>query len=288
MKLGTQDVERLVSERLASPGWTVAKPKDGWSETSFVAERNRRRVFVKFYVSIPILARLAKLQIAPPLIHTGRYRGRPFVIQQFIEGPYPDRRWFADHLADVARLVRRYHRDEGLRALCARMKSTDWEEHPQSQSDDAARRIGASRSALFKSAAFAESLRLFEALTARLDEVALVPTHGDPSRKNFLIVDAGAVLVDWDELRLADPMRDLGPLVWWYIGTNRWDEFFKVYGEGIDEALLNRLYWWAAETSLDIALSLVERRYPETRAGDFLEDFAAAVRKEDNPHFETS
>lgn len=47
-----------------------------------------------------------------------------------------------------------------------------------------------------------------------LPDEALVPTHGDISPKNFLITPHGLLMVDWDDVALADPLRDLGPLLW--------------------------------------------------------------------------
>ncbi len=48
------------------------------------------------------------------------------------------------------------------------------------------------------------------------------------------------------------------------------------------ESVLDRLYWWVAEESLDIALALEERDYRQD-VQEFLEDFAAAIRHEGNP-----
>lgn len=44
----------------------------------------------------------------------------------------------------------------------------------------------------------------------------------------------------------------------------------------------DRLFWWTAEESLDVALSLHEKSH--AGAEEFLEDFRAAVQHRENPH----
>lgn len=134
----------------------------------------------------------------------------------------------------------------------------------------------------FEDSPWKESISNFFAQADRLGDTRLAFTHGDPSRKNFLLNGDHVYLVDWDEAAPADPLRDIGPLLWWYIPPARWRSFFIDYGMPVTESALDRLYWWVAEESLDIALALEERGYKEDVKG-FLEDLAAAVHHEGNP-----
>ncbi|MEO8970581.1 MAG: hypothetical protein ABI406_03155 [Ktedonobacteraceae bacterium] len=88
-------------------------------------------------------------------------------------------------------------------------------------------------------------------------------------------------MVDWDEIELSDPMRDAGQLLWWYGARQQWNEFFAAYGLQLNEALIERIHWWAARTSFAIALWHVEHAYNCT---SFLMDFVAAIHGESNPH----
>ncbi len=54
----------------------MEKSKEGWSEKSFIATCDDRRVFVKFDISLPALERLALLGVAPEVFARGEYRGR--------------------------------------------------------------------------------------------------------------------------------------------------------------------------------------------------------------------
>ena len=70
-------------------------------------------------------------------------------------------------------------------------------------------------------------------------------------------------------------------MLWWYVVPQQWPIFFQAYGIHADEYLIERIYWWAAKTSLAIALWHIER---EKDCTTFLRDFVAAVKKGDNPH----
>ena len=88
-------------------------------------------------------------------------------------------------------------------------------------------------------------------------------------------------MVDWDDIRLSDPMQDIGLLLWWYVAQERWQDFFQNYGLPMEHQLTARIFWWAARSSFAIALWHIEHHYDCT---PFLKDFIAAIRKESNPH----
>ena len=88
-------------------------------------------------------------------------------------------------------------------------------------------------------------------------------------------------MVDWDDMQLSDPMRDVGLLLWWYVAPHQWNEFFEAYGLELDNKLIERIYWWAARTSFAVALWHVEHQYD---CRGFLADFLAAVNMKSNPH----
>jgi len=124
----------------------------------------------------------------------------------------------------------------------------------------------------------------FEAQAGYLQEVSLVPTHGDPNRKNFLLLNEQLFMVDWDELIVSDPMRDTGPFLWWHASPQTWGEFFDSYGDPLDNPKLDRLYWWAARQSLQVALWTANEAGAPRETEAFLEDFKAGVAQQDNPH----
>ncbi len=269
-------VARLLQTALGGDDWDVRRPEQGWSDRSFVAAAGGRRVFVKFGTPAAILRRVAELGVAPAVLATGEHDGTPYAIQEYVEGPYPNHAWVVEHQDEVATLLSRIHRDAELSAL-----------------------VASPRREVFQVALLHESRRLVDdALGQRhglgaaeewltthrpvLPDAELVPTHGDISPKNFLITPRGLIMIDWDDVALADPMRDLGPLLWWYFPPEEWPAFMESYGMRLTPALTGRVYWWAACISLDITAGLVERGYDEDAVG-FLNDFLAAAAEQPNP-----
>jgi len=271
-----ETVARLVQTALGGPAWEVRRPEHGWSDRSFVATSGGRRVFVKLGTPGPILRRVADLGVAPAVLAVGEHDGTPYAIQEYVEGPFPDHAWVVQHPDEVAALLSRIHRDPALWTL-----------------------LVTPRRAVFQVAALDETRRLVETafgghpglpaaeewLTthqpALLDD-ELVPTHGDISPKNFLITPRGLIMIDWEDAALADPMRDLGPLLWWYFSPPAWPAVMAAYGTGLTPALTDRVYWWAACISLDITAGLLGRGYRDDAVG-FLNDFLAAAAAGPNP-----
>ena len=126
-----------------------------------------------------------------------------------------------------------------------------------------------------------EAIDLLRRRSGDLLARGLVATHGDPNRKNLILTD-GVYLVDWDDLALSDPLRDIGQLLWWYVPRNKWKHFFEHFGLDTDDAP-DGLYWWVAAESLDVAIKLAEGR-DHLHAQEFLDDFAAAIEQHANPH----
>jgi len=251
----------------------------GWAGNAYSATHGERRVFIKINVFVQMLRRVAELGIIPPILACGELEGYTYIIQEYVAASYPEHWWFASHMSEIAALVRTYQQDEKLLNLLT-------DRGPTYLADDFSR-VNQCYDAL--RAAFHDHVgvsRAYANILAQLPAVRgamCVPTHGDISRKNFLLTSDRILLVDWDEASPSDPMRDIGPLLWWYVPPPRWENFFQAYGQTLGDAVLARLYWWTARMSLEEAYGLLEHGYRE-HALDFVADFMAAAMCESNPH----
>ena len=108
-----------------------------------------------------------------------------------------------------------------------------------------------------------------------------VPSHDEPNTSNMLVIADRLFLLDWDDVRLADPLRDLGPLLWWYYPPSAWDTFLQACHLPSDERMVHRIHWFAARASLEIALWHAE--HGSKTDNGFLADFRAAVAGGVNP-----
>lgn len=247
----------------------------------YIAQSGGLKVFVKFDVPIEALQRLGEIRVAPRVLASGRKDGVSYVVQEFVTGSYPDWRWFADNLALLAHFILRYHSDKPLAALLSKNVGINYNEHVTQDIAELEARFNALEVGVLHAPEIKEAFATLKAQAKFLQSVELVPIHADPNTKNILLFDGGLYMVDWDDIRLSDPMQDVGLLLWWYVAKERWHEFFQSYGVSMDEQLTNRIFWWAARTSLAIAFWHIEHHFD---CEPFLKDFVAALRKESNPH----
>jgi hypothetical protein len=273
--------EALAASALAGP-WQVWRARHGWSRRTFVAANGERRVFVKFEVAVDVLRRLGELAVTPPLLYAGDYRGHAYAVQPYLGGRHPRRAWFARRPSELGRLVRAYQHDARLRALVAPTPIPTYEAHIAAIIVGLEGRSRSSLDHQPPATGFGPAADQLRDRCTKLEAADLVPTHGDPNWKNFVLNEA-VFLVDWDEIALADPLRDIGQLLWWYVPPTRWEVFLPEFGLVDNDAARDRLYWWVAAESLDVAMTLHEAGDP-AGANEFLRDFAAAIDQRANPH----
>lgn len=272
-------VEAVLAQHFTAQGWHITTPPAGVQKESYIAESERHKLFVKFDVATPAWQRLAAIGVTPPLLFTGTHAGRPYIVQAYVEGTYPDRAWFAQHIPALAHFIKRYHTDEQLIALLSTPGTQPYKEHIQHEVVTLERALMNASHAMFAMPHTHAAVEQFKQQSKQLQPVPYVPVHADPSPVNMLVTAHGLTMVDWDDVLLSDPLRDVGLIVWWYLPRNLWPSFFGAYGTPMDQ---QRLFWWVAKRSLELALWLDQRGAHE-QALDFLADFARAVWHQDNP-----
>ena len=238
---------------------------------------------MKFDISVAPLRRLGEIEVAPRVLTSGILNDRTYVIQEYIAGTYPNWQWFAHNLPSLAAFIKRYHDDQELTFILAKGENTSYQEHITAEIAALETQFQALDADALREPTIASAFELLKVQAQKLQPVKLVPIHADPNTINMLVTGDTLRMVDWDEMKLSDPMRDAGQLLWWYVAKRQWAEFFAAYGLPLNEALIERINWWAARTSFAIALWHVEHSYDGT---SFLQDFIAALYGESNPHAE--
>lgn len=275
-----EQIKRILQAHFGSTTWDVARTKDGQQNAGYRAYNGSMEVFVKFTDTVAALQRLGELAVAPRMLASGIDQGRAYVVQEYITGTYPDWHWFTSHMLVLASCIQRYHRDQPLIALLAQ-SATTYQEHIALDLAQLEAQFAALHAEGLHTSAITTAFEELKNQAQRLQPVELVPVHIDPNTYNMLVTDKRLLFVDWDGILLSDPMRDAGLLLWWYVPQHSWPAFFQHYGSPMDDASVERIFWWAARTSFAIALWHVEHGYEWT---DFCQDFLAALAKKSNPH----
>jgi len=272
-------IKHILAQHFPDQHWRVAPPPAGMQKEAYIAQSDQHTLFVKFDADTPAWSRLADIGATPPILGMGTYQGRPYLIQQFVEGTYPNRAWFAQHIEVLAHFISRYHHDTQLTELLSAPPRQSYTDHIQQQVTMLTGAMATASSDMFKTDQARHAFAQFSEQAKRLQPVPLVPTHADPSPANMLVTTHGMTMLDWDDVLLSDPMRDVGLVLWWYLPQRAWQAFFDVYGTPMER---DRIFWWVAKRSVELALWF-DTRHADEPARAFLDDFYRAVQHQPNP-----
>ncbi len=261
--------------------WRLEKPGTGWRKTCFIAISGQEKYFIKFDVPVAILSRLGEIGVAPKVLFAGEHDGVPYVIQEFVSGAHPESPgWMREHVDELASIITTYHEDARLRTELAATCPTELPQHLLPDLEWLSGRFHACCAGYLRTAEVQRGFKRLLADSMLLQPEPLVPVHNDPSPTNILLVGNRFVFLDWDEITLCDPMRDVGLLLWWNFPPDEWHAFFERSGLELTAARTRKMYWFAARASLDIALWHAEHGVD---GRGFAEDFLAAVKQAANP-----
>jgi aminoglycoside phosphotransferase (APT) family kinase protein len=275
-------VSEILTSHFPKRHWVLRTATEGLAGKGYVAASDGLGLFIKLDVNVQAVQRVAELGIAPRVLASGSHNGRPYVIQEYLHGTHPDRAWFSLRLPQLAALIQQYHSDPVLAALLSVGHSPSYKHRISAEVDG----MEAQLAKLPESSYKAELTPLLAELrdqTRSFEPVECVPTHADPNNNNFLLVGEEIYLLDWDGASLSDPIRDVGPLLWWYVPAEKWPEFFAAFQVEMSEQTAHKVYWWAARQSCMVALLFAAMGYPE-QGLPFTVDFRAALYRQPNPH----
>jgi hypothetical protein len=271
-------IEERLSQLFPEGKWILNKSFAGESDKTFVASNGKRKLFIKYTNKAQAIRRLSELGVTPKMTYDGTNEQPPYLIQDYIEGKYPDRKWFADNIQLLAVYIKKYQGDAKLRDELSNGKAESYADHIKQEIAILEEAIASCHADVFATEEVHNGIALLKEKSKQLKPVLLVPTHADPNTKNFLLTNNGIIMVDWDDIMLSDPMKDAGLMLWWYVHKNKWPEFFEAYGEVIDE---EKIFWWTSKASLQIATWFAKRK-DNDNAQFFIRDFLDALHGKNN------
>ena len=233
--------------------WKVTKTKEGKSKDSYIAESEKRKVFLKYDVDGSILEILGNLGIAPKLLYIGNQNGRRYIIQSYVNGMHPKKGWVVDNLDKLGEFFKKLHYEKSLLLKLAKPNVKNTTDHIYK---DLKTRRGWIHEDIDKADQqdFIQKLDLLETTSVKLEKSSLVVVHADPNLTNFILSEDHFYVIDWDDILLSDEMKDISKfLVHSFVPKNKWKIFFDSYGIKFDKDAKIRFYWWLAFGELNIA-----------------------------------
>ncbi|MGT2742362.1 cell cycle regulator CcrZ [Streptococcus plurextorum] len=231
------------------------KPLMGKSGQAFMGVYpNGERVFVKLNTT-PILAALAKEQIAPQLLWAKRtVNGDMMSAQEWLDGRLLSKSDM--NSKQIAQILQQLHRSKALVNQLLQLNYSienpfellqDWDKNAPMQL----------RENTYLQSIVSELKRTLPDFNPELATIV----HGDVRHSNWIITTSGMVyLVDWDSVRLTDRMYDVAHILSHYIPHARWEEWLSYYGYKNNDLVKKKLYWYGQLSYLSQILKFYDGR----------------------------
>ncbi|MDO4671097.1 MAG: phosphotransferase family protein [Aerococcus sp.] len=226
--------------------WTL-HPVGGDTGQAFMGTHNQEKIFLKRNSS-PFLAALSMEGLTPKLIWTKRTtNGDVFSAQEWMNGHLLSKQEMQS--MQVIRLMHHYQHSENLYSMLKRIGGEVW------SAEDFLADFKANLPEDFAQLSFVGEVLAYLSDTVQFATHAKKTVcHGDLNRKNFLLAeDDRLYLVDWEMVKIADPMVDLTQVLVQYIPMADWNRWFDQYGLTMSTEMYSRLEWYSLMNLLYLA-----------------------------------
>jgi thiamine kinase-like enzyme len=240
---------KILKTNVKQGDWDLVEAEKGRSKVTYIGTLGNNRVFIKNDIASPALLRLSELGIAPKVIYSSDDADLPILIQEYVEAVHPTKKEINDRYRAYATLFEVFHNDDKLTKIVAKPHYTynnavdsviewmrEWAEEIKDLSES--------------------TMKFMSAIERdRPQDVSdsMVPIHADPNNSNFMVTADKIYIVDWDDIRILDPLRDVGQFCYEYVDKENWNEFFTIVGIDLNPERLKRMYWWVAIMKIIIA-----------------------------------
>ncbi len=236
----------------------VLTPLKGESGRAFLGTYpDGQKVFIKLNTT-PILAALAKEQIAPQLLWAKRREdGDMMSAQEWLDGRLLTKQDMgAKQVAQIlSNLHKSRHLVNQLRQLDSKVQGpldllNQWDAQAPIQ---------------LKENSYLQSIlnQLRSDLPDFDPDIATI-VHGDVRHSNWIITTSGLIyLVDWDAVLITDRMYDVAHVLSHYIPRMGWEKWLTYYGYKYNEKVLRKVAWYGQLSYLMQILRLYNSRNME-------------------------
>lgn len=215
-------------------------PISGGTGDAYMGVRSNEKIFLKRNTS-PFIAALAAQGITPRLKWTQRtFSGDTLTAQEWHDGRRLNKNDMADQ--EVIDLIKFYQSSDHLLILLKRVGGIEMS--PIDLIDLYFKELPNS---LLTNNFLNQVVQHLEH-TLDNDFYRVTPTicHGDLNHNNFLMSNEDHLyLVDWDNVRIADPLSDITYLLVHYFDTDEWMHWFQRYQFPYSDSFYKRVKWYS-------------------------------------------
>lgn len=219
-------------------GWQL-HPIGGDTGQAYMGTREKEKVFLKRNSS-PFLAALSGEGITPRLIWTKRAgNGDVITAQEWLNGRSLTDEEMSN--VEVATLLKQIHQSPTLLHMLQRVQGEDY--NPENFIEDYLTNL---QTGLQSHSFLNQVLDYLRETMYLINESGKTVCHGDLNRRNFMWSDQGRLyLVDWEMVKLADPISDLTMILVQYVPVHQWGDWLDLYGVHISTNIYQRIEWYS-------------------------------------------
>ncbi len=243
--MNIEEIRQVLNSKIKKGNWKLEESPAGKSKTSYIGVLEKDKVFIKVESVNTSLLRLADTNITPQIL----YADSKIIVQEYISGEQPSTAWLNRNYQEIAKLICKYHSDEKLKAILELETPSEYKE----TSNRFLREVEKWKKEI-------DTSSKDESVTKHLDRLIegkpkaisdeTTPIHADPNISNFILKEEKIYIVDWDDVRMSDPLRDIGQFAWDYVPKEKWNTFVSQCGLEFTKEREYRFFWWISMTKL--------------------------------------
>lgn len=215
-------------------------PLKGASGEAFMGIKNNEKVFFKRNTS-PFIPSLSAEGFAPKLMWTQRTYSGDLLTAQEWKDAVQLKKEDMDSL-DVIQLIKQIHDSRHLLVLLRRVQNGSFK--PLNFIEQYFDNLP---SALAQHHFFNDVIRSLEDwIDEDFYQCPYVVCHGDLNHNNFMVDEESKLfLVDWENVKIADPISDITWLLLQYFPPSQWMDWFHRYQFATDKSFYKRVRWYS-------------------------------------------
>lgn len=281
--IGEEDICRYLQQTLEEGDWRLDHPQQGFTiGQRFIATSARHKVFIKLGNDHRIIQHLAEVGLTPRYLAGGTLAGTSIAVQEFVEGIHPGPQWYVENKRTIAYLLKTLHNQTILRAYIPAVEDESYHslyaryiQNTKEEYRDLAAIIDQKQRQTIEML-----LEGYEQHLPLIEGEGLEPSHCDPNPGNVLVTTTTAYLIDWDQLHLSDPLRDIAQVLWWQYPLSEWEELLDLFNIDLTNAQQReRFYCTISIWSLQVALFFMQTPHQQY-VSEFLLDAQHALKQE--------
>jgi thiamine kinase-like enzyme len=244
-----EKIKEILAKEVKDGKWSLDIANEGKSKVTYIGKLGTNKVFIKNENSSDALLRLSEIGIAPKIIYSQEDGKKGIFIQEFVEGKHPSKQFINKNYKKFAELFKIFHLDSKLAKILT--KENDTYDGVVDSTIDWMVEWGDAIEVLTQK----EKDYVTELIKNKPKNVTdlLTPIHADPNNSNFMVASKNIFIIDWDDICLSDPLRDVGQFCYEYVEKENWKDFCSVIGIDLNKDRLKRMYWWISIMKLLVA-----------------------------------